>query len=1504
METRCEEADALRDDLKTLVSGAEEVDGSDDAESEDYVDVWEQEDLSYETFLENYLSARRPVVIRGVCKPWPAFQEWTERPDSASDVLVPATLGSALAPELSSSASSSATASPRVSACATLHDTLLRRALERTRQLRRRLRRGRRSRSSACQLPRDSRGPLSQTEGVESPLRSEYAVSCASDAKGERQQPARLHPPPPSLCACCRCCDFSPLPSSAAVFGRPRFSSLASAFLGECRAARAPPSPAKERERNTTQKEAQEEGDASCAGRCIQREAPQNAGPARPASPEAPPRTRRDEAAKDGNDEIAENAAQKEREEEEEARRGSALSVPLVNCPSETGETTCSCACFRPPAGAQPSGGGAGSGGGGGARAAQGGRECKDDDEAREAGASPPPGLCMSVPFRAFLHYWQAKMQAEKDAEHQEAQNAEEDAAEKTSADAPCGAHGPCRGAQARAGARRPLPPFPRAAEAAPPPQSHSGDRLRSAEPRRASHLLLPSSGCLVAESVLSAEEREAAAELLRAPAPWYLKDWHFVTAERTQTRSEHAKESCAVSRRSTRRPVRSAPREGLNEARAETQNEASASRALHPQQRERQTEDVHGEGRAEALLRQREAREEASSDGESRGRAGSAAQASSGVAESGDGEGADAEATLYFCSKHYRVPAHFRDDWLLKCPIRAGEDYRFAYLGARGTYTPWHRDVLGTSSWSANLCGVKRWVFESTKRDSRPQPPSSPSSSPPFSAADLRDDEGRAPRDAEPPASRDPNAEACRQPVRPRCRACGGRHAARQRVSSSSKSHPPPAPLALASDSRASPRSPLLGCPRPRAALLQFPGECVFVPADLRHRVCNVTDCVAINHNWCDAANILRVAGALKEDLASVREFLIEDFGDARPILRSLSRGGARGPAGGRASGPREEGEALASLSQTAAAACAPLLRASSAAAPASFHGRSDSHAAPASGLSSPSDSGPPDRPVAAPLSAAEPPPSCAFCEICGGAPLEVYRRVGGRHEREAATSDPPLDRVPKLRPSTAAPAGAEAGRGDGPHEASCRVASEDGGRSRGATPAARLCSLQAEAATQTEPASECYPASACVCARVQGLWHAGESRERAGGEKTPLEGEELSRRATGAYAELVMCGERILSANCGVTFFDFFFFLLRVTRTLLIPRLSRHARAAHMRSETLETESSPSEPRRDGEAKTKFSLTACAFDVLGALRVALLLRALCREGYVALITRAQVEQRLRGGAGGNRGNASGRQRADSSKTAAAEEAKPLPAWLCGEAESFSFSSDTARANLALILRASLSPSGSGLECTDPGAEESVGAEKDGTGECRRQRLALEEYHAALQALLEAVLALDEALGAARGNSLREETVARLRRLLLADTDAAALCTEESVECTVQKDDSERARGEVAKTEKRNVDGTFGSPRAQAATAACASLSERRFDRRANGAAEPQARKGVCAEHDLALRSACGMESLPSRQLPSGAAVDRCEVTELLWRQACDIMKFSERWGITSLQP
>ncbi|ESO86531.1 hypothetical protein LOTGIDRAFT_128855, partial [Lottia gigantea] len=69
--------------------------------------------------------------------------------------------------------------------------------------------------------------------------------------------------------------------------------------------------------------------------------------------------------------------------------------------------------------------------------------------------------------------------------------------------------------------------------------------------------------------------------------------------------------------------------------------------------------------------------------------------------------------------NKAYETPVYFKSDWLNEYwDVRGGtdhDDYRFVYIGPKGSWqvlTPFHADVFRSYSWSANICGRKKWIF------------------------------------------------------------------------------------------------------------------------------------------------------------------------------------------------------------------------------------------------------------------------------------------------------------------------------------------------------------------------------------------------------------------------------------------------------------------------------------------------------------------------------------------------------------------------------------------------------------------------------------------------------------------------------------------------------------------------------------------------------------------------------------------------------------------------
>ena len=83
--------------------------------------------------------------------------------------------------------------------------------------------------------------------------------------------------------------------------------------------------------------------------------------------------------------------------------------------------------------------------------------------------------------------------------------------------------------------------------------------------------------------------------------------------------------------------------------------------------------------------------------------------------------ESADSSMLYYlkdwnYCKAHehecqlYTRPPYFAEDWLNDHEAQQASDHRFVYLGPAGTFTPLHKDVLNSFSWSVNITGKKRW--------------------------------------------------------------------------------------------------------------------------------------------------------------------------------------------------------------------------------------------------------------------------------------------------------------------------------------------------------------------------------------------------------------------------------------------------------------------------------------------------------------------------------------------------------------------------------------------------------------------------------------------------------------------------------------------------------------------------------------------------------------------------------------------------------------------------
>ena len=159
-----------------------------------------------------------------------------------------------------------------------------------------------------------------------------------------------------------------------------------------------------------------------------------------------------------------------------------------------------------------------------------------------------------------------------------------------------------------------------------------------------------------------------------------------------------------------------------------------------------------------------------------------------------------------------YDVPQYFASDWLNEYYLanpELNDDYRFVYMGPKGTWTPLHADVFSSYSWSANIVGKKRWLLF-----------------PPRQEDFLRDIHGQLIYDATSDELNDYTKY---------------------------KTY----------DKRTI----------KYIDIIQKEGEIIFIPSGWHHQVWNVEDTISINHNWINGCNVLNVWRGLKKELSSVME-------------------------------------------------------------------------------------------------------------------------------------------------------------------------------------------------------------------------------------------------------------------------------------------------------------------------------------------------------------------------------------------------------------------------------------------------------------------------------------------------------------------------------------------------------------------------------------------------------------------------------------------------------
>ncbi len=201
-------------------------------------------------------------------------------------------------------------------------------------------------------------------------------------------------------------------------------------------------------------------------------------------------------------------------------------------------------------------------------------------------------------------------------------------------------------------------------------------------------------------------------------------------------------------------------------------------------------------------------------------------------------------------------------------------DDYRFVYAGPAQSWTPLHRDVFASYSWSVNLCGRKLWLLF-----------------PPAVCEHLFDTRGNLCYnildviDLIPPTA-----------------AGGGGDGKKSIIVKASGA-------ALADGEPPSEYPRLVDALESMVVVIQNAGDTIYVPSGWYHQVHNLDDVISINHNWLNGACVDKMHAHLNKEMTEVRQALtgfqftsdlenvsIDDSADGSSTGSTGSGGGAGG--------------------------------------------------------------------------------------------------------------------------------------------------------------------------------------------------------------------------------------------------------------------------------------------------------------------------------------------------------------------------------------------------------------------------------------------------------------------------------------------------------------------------------------------------------------------------------------------------------------------------------
>lgn len=205
-----------------------------------------------------------------------------------------------------------------------------------------------------------------------------------------------------------------------------------------------------------------------------------------------------------------------------------------------------------------------------------------------------------------------------------------------------------------------------------------------------------------------------------------------------------------------------------------------------------------------------------------------------------------------------YSCPVQYSQDWLNEFwdytsnevalsshSDATRNDYRFVYAGPQGVWTPLHRDVFRSYSWSSNVVGCKLWVLIPPALEHLVNEQNSP----------VCDFHSFFDREEVVSSGFADSLEKWDQIVFQKRQIVVGylkaeiQRRQRERLGE-----------AIRDQSEKTKTNPIttlsMDSPNTIYFYLQMPGDALYVPAGWSHQVCNISDAISINHNWVNGDN------------------------------------------------------------------------------------------------------------------------------------------------------------------------------------------------------------------------------------------------------------------------------------------------------------------------------------------------------------------------------------------------------------------------------------------------------------------------------------------------------------------------------------------------------------------------------------------------------------------------------------------------------------------------